>query len=57
MFLIDCGSLSTVESLVQSLEQLEVLFTLLNAPASEDICEQDPAASARKLKKIDGGGL
>jgi phospholipid/cholesterol/gamma-HCH transport system substrate-binding protein len=53
MFLVDCGSLSAVESLVASLAQLEVLFELLNAPASEEICNQSPAApaGASKLQK------
>jgi phospholipid/cholesterol/gamma-HCH transport system substrate-binding protein len=57
MFLADCGSLQAVESLVSSLPQLELLFELLNAPASEAICDQSPAAARKRLKKIGSGGL
>ena len=39
-FLVDCASLSAVEALVPGLPQLEVLFQLLNAPVSEEVCAQ-----------------
>jgi phospholipid/cholesterol/gamma-HCH transport system substrate-binding protein len=56
MFLVDCGSLVAVENLVTTLPQLEVLFELLNAPASEEVCDQSPAAaSTRKLQKLGSG--
>ena len=58
MFLVDCGSLVAVENLVTTLPQLEVLFELLGAPASEEVCDQSPAAaSTRKLKKLGSGGF
>ena len=41
-FLVDCASLSATEALVAGLPQLEVLFELLNAPDSEEVCAQQP---------------
>jgi phospholipid/cholesterol/gamma-HCH transport system substrate-binding protein len=52
-FLVDCASLSAVESLVSGVPQLDLLFTLLNAPASEDVCNQQPTPSARSQKKAE----
>ena len=60
LFLVDCGSLLAVESLVSSLPQLEVLFDMLNAPTSDEACGQEPvpsARSAKKLEKLDSGEL
>src|SRR6185312_9900695 len=37
-FLVDCASLSAVEALVQGLPQLQVLFELLGAPDSSEVC-------------------
>jgi phospholipid/cholesterol/gamma-HCH transport system substrate-binding protein len=57
-FLVDCASLTAVEALVQGLPQLDVLFSLLNAPASEDVCAQQqtpPARSQKKAKAAKGG--
>ena len=62
-FLVDCASLAAVESLVQGLPELEVLFALLNAPDSDEVCAQEPTPTVRKLGKLgklekprDGGG-
>ena len=54
-FLVDCASLSAVEALVLGLPQLEVLFNLLNAPESDEVCAQapTPASAAKKDKKAD----
>jgi phospholipid/cholesterol/gamma-HCH transport system substrate-binding protein len=49
-FLVDCASLSAVEALVEGLPQLDVLFTLTNAPKSEDVCRQEPTPTARSQK-------
>jgi phospholipid/cholesterol/gamma-HCH transport system substrate-binding protein len=61
MFLVDCGSLVAVENLVSTLPQLEVLFNLLNAPASEEVCDQSPAArtagKGKRLKKLAEGNF
>ena len=58
MFLVDCGSLVAVENLVTTLPQLEVLFALLNAPSSDEVCDQSPAArSTRKQAKAAEGGF
>jgi phospholipid/cholesterol/gamma-HCH transport system substrate-binding protein len=54
MFLVDCGSLVAVENLVTTLPQLEVLFELLNAPSSDEVCDQSPTAS-RRLKSVASG--
>jgi phospholipid/cholesterol/gamma-HCH transport system substrate-binding protein len=45
-FLVDCASLAAVEGLVTGLPQLEVLFELLNAPDSEEVCAQAPTPSS-----------
>jgi len=50
-FLVDCASLQATEALVQGLPQLQVLFTLLNAPDSEDVCAQQPTPPFRSQKK------
>ena len=50
-FLVDCASLQATEALVQGLPQLEVLFELLNAPDSEDVCAQQPTPPFRSQKK------
>jgi phospholipid/cholesterol/gamma-HCH transport system substrate-binding protein len=58
MFLVDCGSLVAVENLVTTLPQLEVLFALLNAPSSDEVCDQSPTApTARKQAKAAKGGF
>jgi phospholipid/cholesterol/gamma-HCH transport system substrate-binding protein len=58
MFLVDCASLVAVENLVTTLPQLEVLFSLLNAPSSDEVCDQSPTApSARKQAKAAKGGF
>ena len=58
MFLVDCGSLVAVENLVTTLPQLEVLFELLNAPESNEVCDQSPAATpTRNLKKLGRGSF
>jgi phospholipid/cholesterol/gamma-HCH transport system substrate-binding protein len=44
-FLVDCASLSAVEALVLGLPQLELLFDLLNAPDSNEVCAQAPTPS------------
>jgi len=58
-FLVDCASLSAVEALVQGLPQLEVLFALLNAPESDEVCAQAPTPSSarneKKAKSASGG--
>ena len=48
-FLVDCASLAAVEALVRGLPQLELLFELLNAPDSDEVCAQaaDPERTAR----------
>jgi len=52
MFLVDCGSLVAVENLVTTLPQLEVLFELLNAPSSDEVCDQSPTPTTpRQLKR------
>jgi len=50
-FLVDCASLGATEALIQGLPQLEVLFELLNAPDSEEVCAQQPTAPFRSQKK------
>jgi len=50
-FLVDCASLSAVEALTRGLPQLKVLFDLLNAPASEEVCNQQ--ATPRTSRKSD----
>jgi phospholipid/cholesterol/gamma-HCH transport system substrate-binding protein len=50
-FLVDCASLSAVETLTAALPQLDLLFTLTNAPKSEDVCQQQPTPTARSQKK------
>jgi len=58
MFLVDCGSLVAVENLVTTLPQLEVLFELLNAPSSDEVCDQSPTpGTARQLKKQGEGAF
>ena len=54
-FLVDCASLTAVEALLPGLPQLEVLFELLNAPASEEVCAQQetPPTPFRSQKKAD----
>jgi len=44
-FLVDCASLTAVEALVEGLPQLDLLFTLVNAPVSEEVCAQAPTPS------------
>jgi hypothetical protein len=49
---VDCASLAAVEGLVTGLPQLEVLFELLNAPDSSEVCAQAPTpSSAAKNEK------
>ena len=52
-FLVDCASLTAVEALVEGLPQLQVLFDLLNAPASEEVCTQQetPGGASKKAKQ------
>ena len=60
-FLVDCASLAAVEALVQGLPQLEVLFELLNAPDSDEVCAQQPTPTVpqreegRDAKAASGG--
>jgi phospholipid/cholesterol/gamma-HCH transport system substrate-binding protein len=54
-FLVDCASLEAVESLVQGLPELEVLFALLNAPDSDEVCAQEPTPTFRRLGKLETG--
>jgi len=59
-FLVDCASLSAVEALVLGLPQLQVLFDLLNAPESNEVCAQAPTPGAARGAKseeraADGG--
>jgi phospholipid/cholesterol/gamma-HCH transport system substrate-binding protein len=49
-FLVDCASLGAVEALTRGLPQLQVLFDLLNAPASEEVCKQEPASTVARKK-------
>jgi phospholipid/cholesterol/gamma-HCH transport system substrate-binding protein len=53
-FLVDCASLSATEALVEGLPQLQVLFELLNAPVSEEVCAQAPTPPAAAKKKKSG---
>src|SRR5688572_3208337 len=53
-FLVDCASLSAVEALVEGLPQLEVLFTLVNAPSFEEVCAQEPTPPAFGSRKREG---
>ena len=46
-FLVDCASLSATEALVQGLPQLNVLFQLLNAPVSDEVCDQGATPTTR----------
>ena len=55
-FLVDCASLTAVEALLPGLPQLQVLFDLLNAPASEDVCAQQPTPFFRNGESADGEG-
>ena len=50
-FLVDCASLGATEALIQGLPQLELLFELLNAPDSEEVCAQQPTPPFRSQKK------
>ena len=52
-FLVDCASLTAVEALLPGLPQLEVLFELLNAPVSEEVCAQQETPAFRSEKKAD----
>jgi phospholipid/cholesterol/gamma-HCH transport system substrate-binding protein len=52
-FLVDCASLTAVEALLPGLPQLEVLFELLNAPVSEEVCAQQETPALRNEKKAD----
>jgi phospholipid/cholesterol/gamma-HCH transport system substrate-binding protein len=52
-FLVDCASLTAVEALVTGLPQLDLLFTLVNAPASEQVCAQQETPPARSEKQAD----
>lgn len=56
-FLVDCASLTAVEALVEGLPQLQVLFELVNAPASEEICTQGETPPAAKTKAAASGGF
>ncbi|MGH2837810.1 MAG: hypothetical protein ACRDJY_05625, partial [Thermoleophilaceae bacterium] len=51
--LVDCASLTAVEALLPGLPQLEVLFELLNAPVSEQVCAQQETPPFRTQKKAD----
>jgi phospholipid/cholesterol/gamma-HCH transport system substrate-binding protein len=57
-FLVDCASLGAVEALTRGLPQLQVLFDLLNAPQSDEVCAQEetPAFRKRAEKAAPSGG-
>jgi phospholipid/cholesterol/gamma-HCH transport system substrate-binding protein len=56
-FLVDCASLTATEALVEGLPQLNVLFELLNAPVSEEICAQEETPSLKKKSELKSGEL
>jgi len=53
-FLVDCASLTSVEAIIPGLPQLEVLFELLNAPVSQEVCAQQQPPLPRNGKRAGG---